>query len=108
MKEDRRRFGVAVRRDGEALRAVIEGELDLTTEAELVDCVTSAVEASDATSIVLDVHRVDFIDSSGLRSLLRCRDHAERHGRSTRLAVSEGPVTRLLRAAGVTDWFDYV
>lgn len=105
---DRPGFGVVFRRDGDTLRAVIEGELDLTTEAELVDSVSRAIEASDAASIVLDLHGVAFIDSSGLRSLLRCRDHAERRGRPARLAVSQGPVSRLLQAAGVTDWFDYV
>jgi anti-anti-sigma factor len=51
---------------------------------------------------------VTFIDSSGLRALLRCRDAATAQDVPFALAVGENPqVKRLLDIAGVEGWFTY-
>ena len=56
---------------------------------------------------VLDLRDVGFIDSSGLRGLLLCRDQAAALGIEFSLAVAKGTVSRLLDVAGVQDWFTY-
>jgi anti-anti-sigma factor len=100
-------FTVHVEEDGPTLRGTVVGELDLLTEPELVGTVCQALEGTDATSIVLDLRHVRFVDSSGLRGLLVCRDHAADRKMGFFLAVAEGPVTRLLDVAGVRTWFTY-
>jgi anti-anti-sigma factor len=69
--------------------------------------VTAVLDARDVGSLVLDVRGVQFLDSSGLRALLVCRDRTQEAGAEFRLAVAPGPVSRLLAVAGVQGWFDY-
>jgi anti-anti-sigma factor len=89
------------------LEATITGELDLAVESHVIDSVTAAMTATDASMLVLDMSKVTFIDSSGLRALMTCRDSAERAGMAVALRVVPGPVTHLLDVAGVADWFAY-
>lgn len=100
-------FAFYVEERSPTLRVRLEGELDLITEPALVDAFIHALVGTAASTIVLDVRQVGFIDSSGLRALLLCRDHAARHGVGFALKVSPGPVTGLLKVAGVKDWFAY-
>jgi anti-anti-sigma factor len=86
---------------------VVTGELDLLAEDDVARALREAVGQAGATSVVLDLTEVGFIDSSGLRALLQGRDAASARGLSFALAVVDGPVTRLLAAAGVSEWFDY-
>jgi anti-sigma B factor antagonist len=92
--------------DGTLLGTVV-GELDLLTEPELVGAFCQALDQTSATASVLDLTRVGFIDSSGLRGLFLCRDQAAAKGIGLSLAVDDGPVTRLFDVAGVRDWFTY-
>jgi anti-sigma B factor antagonist len=100
-------FTVDSRSVGGTLRVAVAGELDLLTEPELVDAVSDALADTDAAGVVLDLTDVAFIDSSGLRALLLCRNQAHDHGLPLALALRDGPVVRLLNIAGVTDWFSY-
>lgn len=93
--------------DGDVLRATVSGELDLQTEPQLIAEVRRRLAGCDASRVVLDVADVSFLDSSGLRALLRSRDEATRAGKTMRLAVRTGPVTRLLELSGVDTWFSY-
>lgn len=88
-----------------SVRVQVAGELDMAVETELVETVAKAVADHDASSLELDVTRVTFIDSAGLRALLLCRDNVERSGRDLVLTAGDGPVSRLLNVAGVKDWF---
>lgn len=97
-------------RSGRTLRVRVSGELDMLAEPELIDWFTKVLLDLDATAgqagaVSLDVTGVTFIDSAGLRALLRCQDLTVRQGMSMALVVNEGPVTRLLETAGVTRWF---
>ncbi len=61
----------------------IGGEVDLTT----ADAVQAAVEATQSASVVLDLTRVAYLDSSGIRAI----DRGHRHlvaGRRTLFIVS--------------------
>jgi anti-sigma B factor antagonist len=100
-------FEVTVERHGDAVRVRVTGELDLCREEALRSAVTAVLDARDVGSLVLDVRGVQFLDSSGLRALLVCRDRTKEAGAEFRLAVAPGPVSRLLAVAGVQGWFDY-
>ena len=100
-------FTVHLEEVGGLLRGTVVGELDLLTEPELLAAFGQALQATEATATVLDLRQVGFIDSSGLRAVLQCRDRAGESGIDFSLAVGTGPVTRLLESAGVRDWFTY-
>ncbi len=90
------------------LRIVASGEIDSTAEKEFVAHVLDTIEATDAERIVLDLNLVTFIDSSGLRLLLKGQRQADRQGIPLTLMVSPGnPVSRLLEVAGVREMFAY-
>lgn len=93
---------------GDHVRVLISGELDLHREAELHSAWEAVISSAETPQrLVLDVSGLRFLDSSGMRALLVCRDRAHAIGVPFLLAVTPGPVTRLLRIAGVQDWFDY-
>lgn len=100
-------FTVRIEDAGGTLRATAVGELDLLTEPELLDAFVGALDATTSTTSVLDLRQVGFMDSSGLRGVLLCREAARARGLSFSLAVDQGPVTRLFDVAGVRDWFTY-
>ncbi|HUR84418.1 MAG TPA: STAS domain-containing protein [Solirubrobacteraceae bacterium] len=79
----------------------IIGELDLDgaprLEAELM-----RVEATDAPSIVIDLGRLEFIDSTGIRLLLMA---ADRCSDSARLSILKGP-RQVHRVFEITDLVD--
>jgi anti-anti-sigma factor len=99
-------FEVFADRHGSAVRLRVVGELDLFRESAL-HAAMAAVLDDDLEQLVLDVRELHFLDSSGLRALLLCRDRTRAAGATFRLAVAPGPVTRLLAVAGVQSWFDY-
>ena len=80
---------------------VVAGELSLTEAAALERHLSSLLAATDEQSIVLDLARVEFIDSTGLAVLVRAQQAAGRRG--IRLAVrNPGPQTqRVLTLTGL-------
>ena len=97
--------------DGEEPRLVVRGDVDLDAEDRLVEAARSAVAGLGAArtdrTLVLDLAAVTFLDSSGLRALLRSQALARSQGVTVRVVALPGPVTRLLEVAGVADRFDY-
>ena len=78
---------------------MVEGELDLSDEDGLVDDVEAMLD-DDAGSVHLDLTGVEFIDSSGVRAILRLHlDHSDR----VRLVALSDAVNRVLRIAGLID-----
>ncbi len=89
------------------VRVALTGDLDLLVERRLVDDVVDVLRETRPDRIVLDLRAVPFLDSSGLRGLLRCARAAEDHNVLLTLDVVTGPVTMLLDTAGVRNWFGY-
>ena len=90
------------------LRIVVTGEIDAIAEKEFVAHVLDAIQATDAERIVLDLDGVTFIDSWGLRLLLKGRRQADTRRVLLTLMISpDSPVARLLEVAGVREMFAY-
>lgn len=87
---------------------VVVGEVDLATEPAVVNAARRAVADGEGRPLTVDLRGVQFMDSSGLRALLKARDLARGAGIPFTVCASEGPVLRLFRVAGVEDWFDLV
>ncbi|MGZ6565168.1 MAG: STAS domain-containing protein [Solirubrobacteraceae bacterium] len=82
------------------------GEVDLAT-AQILDEQISAVEAGDATTIVVDLDRVSFMDSSGLQVLLA---HVFSHQNGSRIRLTRGSpqVVRLFTVSGMLGQLPFV
>jgi anti-sigma B factor antagonist len=89
---------VTVRAEGTARVVALVGELDISGVGLLQDRIGEA-EADRPPLIVLDLRRLAFIDSSGLRMILEADMRARASAR--RLAIVQGPepVERVFRVA---------
>ena len=81
---------------------VVRGEIDLAAEQPLVDEVDAVVGSSQGVVVVLDLDRVEFIDSSGVRALLLLR---RAHGDRVILGARSPAVQRVLEIAGLAEMF---
>ena len=88
-------------------RVVLIGELDIAS-TQMLENELSAIEANSPGTLVLDLRRVEFIDSTGLRALIAADERARSEGR--RLAVVRGPdaVERLLAVTQLDQRLDIV
>jgi anti-sigma B factor antagonist len=74
-------------RDGLA-HVVLRGELDLSTVGKVQEALAQ-VEADAPQTVVLDLSKLTFLDSTGLRCVVTADDHAKEHGR--RFVIVRGP-----------------
>ncbi len=89
-----------------SLFIVVEGELDLSTASRLDEELARA-KASDVATIVVDLDRVDFIDSSGLQVLIK---HAYDQEQRKRICLTKGSpqAQRLFQITGALDRLPFV
>lgn len=78
----------------------VEGEVDLATVDELENAI-DAVFVSNPDPLVIDMRDSSFMDSTGLKALVMAQRRFEENGRSFAVAVSGGPVSRLIDLSGV-------
>jgi stage II sporulation protein AA (anti-sigma F factor antagonist) len=79
------------------------GEIDIATVGA-VEAPLDELRSSGFQTVVLDLRWVPFMDSTGLRLILRQCQHAEQDGTALRVEVTEGgAVHRLLSLTGVLD-----
>jgi anti-anti-sigma factor len=80
----------------------VAGEVDMSHEEELRAELRTAVAAS-AKGIVVDLTECEFIDSSGVRALLRSREeqHADQGPERLAVAASSDQILRILSVMGI-------
>jgi anti-anti-sigma factor len=83
-------------READTYTIRLGGELDLGNAEQLDEALLEA-EASDASRIVLDVDELRFIDSTGLRVILRATRRSEQTGDRLRLTRGTGYVADMFR-----------
>lgn len=79
---------------------VVEGEIDLATVEELESAIDQAF-SSNSDPLVVDLRESSFMDSTGLKALVMANRRFDEDGRSFAIAVSGGPVARLIDLSGV-------
>jgi anti-anti-sigma factor len=84
----------------------LSGELDLTTEPRVRKALLDEL-ATRPTKMIVDLAGVTFIDSSGLRVLLACRNRCEQVGTRLLLAGVGPGVDRTLQIANLKGFFEY-
>lgn len=100
-------FSVTVATDGQAARVVLKGELDLAG----VDRFKQALEEAEAFPVpllVLDLHDLTFIDSTGLEVMLRAARRAREARRRLVVARPSIYVRKLLQMTAIDQTLDIV
>ncbi len=80
------------------------GEIDIATATEVRGAIDRAF-AAGAVAICVDLSRVEFMDSTGLRVLLDGRSAATARGARFAVVCPPGPVMRVFEVAGVAPSF---
>jgi anti-anti-sigma factor len=95
-------LNVELRGDDQAVLIGVSGELDLASSPEL-ERELEVGTASTAELVIIDLRKLEFMDSTGLSVLVRAHQKAIEDGR--RFAVVKGPqqVQRLLSLTGVAE-----
>ena len=97
-------FRVSVELHPDAVVLVASGELDIMGAPRLAE----ALPAGGETAVIIDLAAVEFMDSSGLRSLLEARKAAADAGRPFALARPSAAVARVLELVDLTREFEVV
>jgi anti-sigma B factor antagonist len=87
---------------GGAPGVAIHGELDIAAVPELEHALDVAILESTG-AFVLDLSGVEFLDSTGLRLVLRWRGLLAREERSLAIVCPPGPVRKLFDIAGIAE-----
>jgi anti-sigma B factor antagonist len=86
----------------EAPGIAVRGEIDLDA-VPVLEPMLDAVIRDTAGAFVLDLCELAFLDSSGLRLILRARALLAREDRALAIVCPPGPVWRLFELAGIAD-----
>jgi len=89
-------------RDGDRHTLRLTGELDLAS-APVLEAKAKQLFSEGARELVLDLGRLEFIDSSGLNSILRVRALCEEHMCDFALTPGERPIQRLFEVTRLID-----
>jgi anti-anti-sigma factor len=86
---------IAVQQDEGQTRVVLAGELDIAS-TERLEQELAAIERNARGTLVLDMRQVEFIDSTGLRTLIAANERARSGGRRLAIVPGSNAVERLL------------
>ncbi|MEX2392874.1 MAG: STAS domain-containing protein [Actinomycetota bacterium] len=99
------RFSWVCRDLGSALHIRLEGELDMTS-VRLGSAALREALSDHPQTIALDLGGLSFIDSAGLRLLIRAKREAEWRGGTLVITRLSQESKRLIELVGLSDWFD--
>lgn len=83
----------------------IAGEVDLATAPELEQALGAALSRPGTTRVQVDLSRVGFMDSAGLRALIAARRQAEDGKQAVVLYRPSEQVRRVIEITGLSEAF---
>lgn len=90
------------RKHGEWVVVEVGGELDLYTAPNFRESVLEAATDEGSPKVIVDFHRLAFIDSSGLGAIIACLKNLRERGGELTLAAPDGSgLRRLLDLTGL-------
>jgi len=92
----------AERRDDATWIVTVSGELDLATAPEL-EAVFEGVAATASDRVLVDLGQVSFLDSSGIRALVRAKRRLDVIGAPLVIDAVSDPARQVLEISGVLD-----
>ena len=90
---------ITVRRERGVVIAAVTGDVDISTVARLRECLFEL--ADSGRTLIVDLNRVTFTDSSGLGALIGAARRANAHGGSLHAVCSRPQTCKLLWMTGV-------
>lgn len=90
---------IDVRRGSDRAVVRLEGELDMANAPALVSALADA--DLDGSILVLDLEKLRFIDSTGLRVILAARERSQERGQQFAITPGSAQIQRLLSITGV-------
>jgi anti-anti-sigma factor len=100
-------FDLHVERRGTTAILRVSGELDITGAERLETCIQELAGNSPDT-VVIDLRDVSFMDSTGLRSLIRARALGSEAQWSLKLLRGPDSIHRVFELTKMDDLFDFV
>lgn len=85
---------------------VVEGELDISSVRDFEQALKPLEVAASA--VVVDLRSLNFIDSTGLRAILRSDSRMRTAGKRFALVPGSGPVQRVFRLTGLDSRLEFV
>jgi anti-anti-sigma factor len=92
--------------DQQGIVLALEGELDLETTPELDDQLREISETNPG-RLLIDLGGLEFMDSTGLGSIVRAQRAADLNGHRLALCRAQNQVQRLFELTGVLDRFTF-
>jgi anti-anti-sigma factor len=92
----------AEQREGAIWVLRARGELDVATAPKLGSAVDAAIKGG-ARDVLLELHEVTFLDSSGIREIVRGRKELEEQGGRLMVEGASGAVQQVLEVSGLLD-----
>ena len=87
--------------NGPALTLAIEGRLDTTTAPELESIISGSIDGIDA--VTLDLTKLDYISSAGLRVLLSAQKKMTAKGGTLEVTGVNETVSEIFEVTGFSD-----
>jgi anti-sigma B factor antagonist len=85
---------------------VVEGELDISSSQDFEAALKPLEEG--ASTVVIDLRGLDFMDSTGLRAILRSDSRLRSTGKRLALVPGSGPVRRVFRLTGLDSRLEFI
>jgi anti-anti-sigma factor len=92
----------------EAVRVALRGELDLSSALTFDEELRRIEHGRDPKTLILDLHELKFMDSTGLRLILSAHSRARKCGRQLRIVLANKAMRRIFQLTGMLDRLDIV
>jgi anti-anti-sigma factor len=94
-----------VEHSASSTRISLKGELDIASAPRVEEEVRRVLGAGDG-ALLLDLRELTFMDSTGLRAIVRSHEAAERAGRRFAIVRGPEPVDRVFQIVGLEGRFE--
>jgi anti-sigma B factor antagonist len=91
---------IEIRKEADRAILSLNGELDMAN-APLFESALDDARLASASTVVLDLQQLQFIDSTGLRIILATRERCRERGQEFAITPGSDQVQRLLSVTGV-------
>ncbi|MGH9119038.1 MAG: STAS domain-containing protein [Acidimicrobiales bacterium] len=98
---DDEQLSVTTGREGGRAVIALAGELDVDTAPQVGAALDDLGTDEELTAVIIDVSRLTFIDSTGLRVILAGRESLQAGGATLSLDGASGVVARVLEMTGL-------
>jgi anti-anti-sigma factor len=98
---DDEQLTVTTTRDSQRVVVALSGELDVNSAPQVAEALGQLADGGDVATVLVDVSRLTFVDSTGLRVILAGRERLQTVGATLALDGASGVVERVLEMTGL-------